>query len=211
MKGKPIFALLMCLALCMATTFAAEESAISFTDLDASHPLYESIRAVSDSGLIIGEPDNTFRADETMTRAQLVTILWRMEGCPVVNYLMQYDDVSQEAWYAEAVRWASAEKIVYGDGTNFAPDDPVTREQAAAMLYRYVQNKGGGFVGMWMFPLRYDDAVNVSEWAYEPLCWMTMKGIYPLRTETTLDPTAEATRGEIAVMVHRLAEALAAE
>ena len=193
------------------SAYAAEAASLPFTDLTADHPRYEAIRSAYEKGLMIGEPDNTFRADETLTRGQAAMILWRLEGQPVVNFLMQYEDVSQDAWYAEAVRWASAEKIVEGDGTHFAPEEAVTREEAAAMFYRYVQYKGGGFQGMWMFLLRYEDAAEISEWAYEPMCWLTMKGIYPVRTETTLDPASDATRGEIAEMLARLTDVLETE
>ena len=159
-----------------------------------------------------GIASDRFGTEEIAERAQIVTILWRMEGSPVVNYIMPFTDVDQDAWYAEAVRWAASQKIVngHGDGT-FCPEDPVTRAAFAAMLYRYVQHKGGGFVGMWMFPLRYDDAAYIPEWAYEPFCWLTMHGIYRGASETTLAPNDTVSRGEAAEMLYRLTEVLAEE
>ena len=120
-----------------------------------------------------------FAAEESAaTRAEAAAALWEAAGSPVVNYAMAFADVPQEAPYAEAVRWCAAEGYMQGyDGNTFGPADPITRQQLAAVLYRYVQRQGGGFVGMWMFPLRYTDAAQVREWAYEPLCWMTMKGV----------------------------------
>uniref|UniRef100_UPI00262B3D9E S-layer homology domain-containing protein n=1 Tax=uncultured Flavonifractor sp. TaxID=1193534 RepID=UPI00262B3D9E len=91
----------------------------------------------------------------------------------------------------------------YGDGT-FGPNDPITREQMAVMLYRYVQNGGGGFTGRWAFPLDYADADQVSDWAYEALCWMTMYGIIQGTGDgSTLSPGAGASRVEAAVMLQR--------
>ena len=81
-----------------------------------------------------------FNSGGTMTRAMLVTILWRLEGEPVVNYLMPFADVAEGAWYAEAVRWAASEGVVEGvSDTAFAPDDTVTREQLAAILARFME------------------------------------------------------------------------
>ena len=115
-----------------------------------------------------GYGNGIFGPGDTLTRAMLTEILFRLEGSVPVNYLMQYDDIPAEAWYTEAVRWATGEGIVssYGNG-KFAPNDPITREQLAVMLYRYEQRNGGGFTGAWMFRLDFTDAANVSDWAYE--------------------------------------------
>jgi hypothetical protein len=137
----------------------------------------------------------------------LVTMLWRMEGQPVVNYAMQFSDVAEEDWYAEAIRWAAAEGLVlgYDDGT-FGVNNPITLEQMAVILYRYEQYKGGGFTGMWMFRLNYDDIADISEWAYEAVCYMVMKGVYCAPTETTLQPQKSATRAEAAGFLNRYAD-----
>ncbi len=118
------------------------------------------------------------------TRAEAVYELWTLAGKPVVNYLMTFTDVSQDAWYAEAVRWAASEGIVAGYGNNiFGPDDPINRQQLAAILYRFEQGQGGGFRGNWMFLLDCTDRAEISPWAYEPMCWLTMNGI--LRKDDT--------------------------
>ncbi len=139
--------------------------------------------------------------DGTVTRSMLVATLWGMEDSPVVNYIMPYSDVDGEADYAEAVRWAAASGIIlgYGDDT-FGPEDTLTREQMAAILYRYEQYRGGGFKGMWMFLLDYEDRAEVSEWAYEAICWMTMNDIYIPR-DGQLAPAAEVTRAEMSQVV----------
>ena len=92
--------------------------------------------------------------------------------------------------------------MCYQDGT-FRPDTAVTRQQLAAMLYRYEQSRGGGFTGTWMFLLDFEDAGQVSDWAYEALCWCTMNGILTGTTETTLSPGGTATRAQTAVILQR--------
>lgn len=134
----------------------------------------------------------------------LVTTLWRMAGSPVVDYAMDYADVAGDAYYTEAVRWATANGIVggYGGGV-FGPNDPVSREQMATILYNFAKTEGKGFQGMWMFPLDFPDAEQVSPWAYEAMCWCTMSGIINGTDQGTLDPKAQATRAQVAAVLMR--------
>lgn len=171
---------------------------MDFADVEASGWYTEAVNYVYHYGLMQGGGNGLFDIDGTTSRATITTILWRLEGEPVVNYLMQYEDVSQDAWYAEAVRWATAEGIVTGYGTTFGAADEVTREQLAAMLYRYEQYKGGGFTGMWMFLLDATDRAEVSEWAYEAVCWMSMNGIMTGDGTGALHPKEVASRAEVA-------------
>lgn len=135
-------------------------------------------------------------------RADAAAALWRAAGCPVVNYAMSFTDVPQDAPYAEAVRWCAAEQLMCGySETVFGPEDAVTRQQLATVLYRYIQRQGGGFTGMWMFPLRFTDAAQVREWAYEPLCWMTMKGVLTGTEEGALLPAEAVTAAELPGLV----------
>ena len=180
-----------------------------YSDIDEESPYYDDVKFVTENGLMDGLPGGLFAPDLTLSRAMAVTILWRAEGCPVVNYLMQFDDVPEDEWYSEAVRWASAEGIVNGyDDITFGPNDEVTREQLAAILYRYLQYHGGRFDGLWMFRLDYDDADDVSDWAYEPVCWLLMNDVYPSR-DGLLFPSEPATRAETASMVHALVDIMA--
>ena len=136
------------------------------------------------------------------TRADAAAALWLAAGSPVVNYAMTFADVPQEAPYAEAVRWCAAEQLMYGySEAAFGPEDAVTRQQLAAVLYRYVKQQGGGFTGMWMFPLRFTDAAQVHQWAYEPLCWMTMKGVLTGTGEGVLQPEGTVTATELSGLV----------
>ncbi len=182
-----------------------------FTDITEDHPYYEDIAGAYQKGLMNGTEPNVFSPGVTLSRAMLVTMLWRMEGTPYVNYAMQFSDVAEEEWYTEAIRWAAAEGIVlgYDDGT-FGVNNPITLEQMSVILYRYEQYKGGGFKDLWMFRLDYEDIADISEWAYEAVCYTVMKGVYCAPTETTLQPQKSATRAEAAGFLNRYAEYRAA-
>ena len=117
---------------------------------------------------------------------------------------MPFNDVTEKDWYAMAVSWAESKGIVtgYGDG-KFGPNDVLTREQFATILYRYAKMKGLGFTGTWAFQLSFDDASEVSDWAYEAICWMTMQGIINGVGDNKLSPKGSATRAQVATMLMR--------
>ncbi|MCF0123996.1 MAG: S-layer homology domain-containing protein, partial [Ruminiclostridium sp.] len=174
-----------------------------FTDVDRGAWYHNAVDYVLVSGLMKGISPTLFAPDGNLSRAMLVTILWRITGEPVVNYALTFSDVPEGTWYTEAVRWAASEGIVkgYGDGT-FGPNDPVTREQLATILYRYEQVvKGGGFTGDWEFPLNFSDADKVSPWAEEGMKWCVMEGIISGKGGGILDPQGYATRVEAAQMI----------
>ncbi len=144
-----------------------------------------------------------FRPLADCTRAQAVTMLWRAVGSPVVNYLMPFADVDQSADYAEAVRWAASEKIVTGvEEDLFDPDRAIAREEAAAILYRYLKTQGGGFTGSWMFLLQYEDAAEISDWADEAAHYVSMKALIAPKAGNRLDPQGAATQGVVVTMLH---------
>ncbi len=180
-----------------------------FTDISENDRFYEDIKYVYKNGLMLGAntEGTLFSPDETLNRAMLVTILWRAAGQPMVDSPVDFFDVPADQWYSDAIAWASANSIVlgYGDGI-FGTNDLITREQLATILYRYEQYLGGGFTGMWMFPLRYDDAADVADWAYEAMCWLTMNDIYVTHEGDLLDPKEKATRAETAAFLHRYCE-----
>ena len=179
----------------------------AYTDLKANEWYHDALHYCLENGLMQGMGDGQFNPSGAASRAMIVTILWRIEGCPVVNYAMDFVDVAAEQWYTEAIRWAASENIVegYGDKT-FGTNDPITREQLAAILYRYEQYKGGGFKGLWMYRMDYVDLADVSDWAYEAMCWMNMNGIVEGRPSKVLDPKGTASRVEAAAMIQRYCE-----
>ena len=155
-----------------------------------------------------GIGNNLFSPNGTTTRAMIVTILHRLENQPASGS-STFTDVPANQWYTNAVAWAAANGIVdgYGDG-RFGPNDTITREQMAAILYRYAQFKGydvsntGNLSG-------YTDAAQVSEWARTAMGWANAQGLITGNTATTLNPTGSATRAEVATILMRFVENVA--
>ena len=140
----------------------------------------------------------------------IVTILYRLEGEPVVDYAMDFTDVAGDAYYAEAVRWAASEGIVGGYGSGlFGADDAVTREQLAVILYRYAVYKGYDVsIGEDANILSYADFADLSEYAIPAMQWACGAGIVNGTSESTLTPQGEATRAQVAAMLMRFCEAI---
>ena len=180
-----------------------------FADVTTGDWFYEAVDYVFQRDLMNGTGGARFTPNGTASRAMVATILWRMAGEPQVNYAMSFADVPAGTWYTEAVRWAASEGIVTGySDTKFGPDDPVTREQFAAMLYRYAQTLGEGFTGSWSFPLDFPDAAEVSDYAYEALCWMTKEKVLEGMEDGNLHPQSTATRAQLATMLMRFCQAI---
>ena len=180
--------------------------ALPFEDVGTDAWYSDAVAYVYRNGLMSGTSGSTFSPDAAITRAQLVTILWRMAGSPQVNGLMDFDDVSQDAYYTEAVRWAASEGIAggYGNGL-FGSDDPITREQMAAILYRFAQHMGYDVsIGEDTNILSYTDAPDVSGYAVAALQWACGAGIIRGTGDgSTLTPQGGATRAQAAVILTR--------
>ena len=128
-----------------------------------------------------------------------------MEAVGLVPYeKILVADVENGKWYTDAVRWAAANEIVigYGDG-RFGPNDELTREQLATILYRYAGMRGRSITGTQALPLTFDDASDVSDWACESMCWMTMNGVIIGVGDNRLSPRGIATRAQVAAMLMR--------
>ena len=182
--------------------------ALPFADVPTGYWAYDAILYVYDNGLMAGTSDTTFAPDDTTSRSMIVTILYRLEGEPVVDDAMDFTDVAGDAWYTDAVLWAAGEGIVggYGDGL-FGSDDPVTREQLAAILYRYAVYKGYDVsIGEDTNLLSYTDFADLSEYAIPAMQWACGAGIVNGTSESTLTPQGEATRAQVAVMLERFCE-----
>ena len=184
--------------------FTNGAATLPFTDVNTGDWFFDYVAYVYANGLMDGTSATTFEPNGTMTRAMLVTILWRMEGEPVVNYLMPFTDVDGGAWYAEAVRWAASEGIVTGvSDTSFAPNAEITREQLAAILHRYAGEPAtaANLAG-------YADGASVSAYAVDAMRWCVEHGIITGTTAATLEPQGTATRAQAAAMLMRFAENL---
>ena len=173
---------------------------------------HEGVDYVVENGIMGGYSDGSFRPAASTTRAQIATMLWRLSGKPVVNYLLRYEDVAAEQYYTEAVRWATAEGIMggYGNG-RFGTNDPVTRQQLAAILWRYAKYRGMDVsVGEDTNILSYNDVFDLSEYAIPAMQWACGSGIIMGKDVSgggmVLLPKNHATRAQVAVMLMRFAD-----
>ena len=173
-----------------------------FTDVSESDWYYEAVRFVQERGLMNGYGNGNFAPNAQLSRAQLAQILFNKEGRPGVNYLLDFSDVVGEAWYTEAVRWAASQGIVggYGNGT-FGPNDPITREQLAVMLWRY-----SGSPAATNKELHFNDESEISGFALEALRWAVENGILNGYGDGRLGPQGQATRAQVAQMLKNFIE-----
>ena len=176
-----------------------------FTDVSKTAWYQDAVQWAVDNGVMTGVSDTRFAPNDTATRAMVVTMLWRLAGEPAVASAAPFTDVKDGAWYAGAVAWAAATGAVNGTAADtFSPNEPVTREQLAAILYRCAQAGGMDVsVGEDTNILSYDDAFDVSEWAIPAMQWACGAGILNGSTERTLAPRDSATRAQIATMFMR--------
>ena len=190
-------------------SFREIEVELPFTDVPEGAWYADAAAYVYEHGLMAGTSATTFAPDATTSRSMIATILWRMAGSPVVNYAMNYTDVTQGQWYSEAIRWTASEGIVggYGNGL-FGTNDPITREQFAAMLYRFAQEQGYDVsIGENTNILSYTDVADLSEYAISAMQWAVGAGIINGTGDgSTLSPHGQATRAQAAVMLMRFCE-----
>ena len=187
----------------------AKKTELPFTDVIESDWFFENVKYAYENGLLYGVTETEFGPQIEMTRAMLVTVLYRAEGEPAVNKSVPFADVDENAYYANAVAWAQQNGIVYGVSENeFAPDDNITREQIAAIMFRYAQYKGYDVsVGETTNLLSYTDAESVSEYAVASVQYAVGAGLIVGKTETTINPADNATRAEVAAILQRFLEA----
>ena len=176
-----------------------------FTDVSTSDWFYSDVMFVYENGLFSGTDSRSFSPNASMTRAMLVTVLYRLEGEPAGTGSSSFSDVRSGSYYEKAVAWAAANGIVTGTGsTSFSPDAKVTREQLAAILYRYAQYKkldtdAGAKLDS------FSDAGNVSDYASEALSWAVSEGLIN-GASGRLMPKGDATRAQVAAILHRFVE-----
>ena len=192
-------------AVTVTATFMEDNAMLNFfVDVPASAYYYDAVLWAAENGITGGTDAAHFSPDASCTRAQLVTFLWRAAGSPVVNYAMDFSDVSGDDYYAEAVRWAASLGIVggYGDGS-FGSGDTVTREQVAVMLYRFAKAQGKDVsVGEDTNILSYTDALSISDYAFPAMQWACGAGVMQ-GTDGSLLPQDACTRAQIVTLLFR--------
>lgn len=179
---------------------------LPFIDVRAGAWYYDAVDYVYQKGFMTGTSENAFSPDMTMTRGMIVTILHRMDGAPNVGGRYSFEDVPYDAWYSKAVLWAERRGIVSGYSAEaFGPNDPITREQLAAILCNYSAYKGEDTSARADLS-KYSDVSAVSGWAKNALSWANAKGLVNGVTTTTLEPKGAATRAQAATMLQRFCE-----
>lgn len=176
-------------------TVSAQAPDYSYQDVAEGAWYAPAVRFAAANELLQGTGNGAFSPEAPMSRAMIWTVLARYDGV---------DTAGGETWYAAGQDWAVETGV--SDGSN--PQAAITREHLATMLYRYAQSHGQGFTGTWMFPLDYADADQISDYAYEALCWMTMHGILNGVGENRINPQGTATRAEVAAVLMRYCETL---
>ncbi len=188
------------------TKKAIESEKISFNDVHFSnHWATEDIDYVVAASLMNGTSQDNFSPDDKLTRAMLVTVLYRNEGEPATNKSISFADVDMEDYYANAVSWAKQNGIVSGVAENeFAPNNNISREQISAIIYRYARYKGYNVsAGTDTDIVSYNDFNSISEYAITPMQYAVGSGLMNGKTASTLNPKDNATRAEIAAILHR--------
>ena len=174
-----------------------------FSDLDPTQWYHEAIDYVLTHQLMAGVSQDRFAPQAVTTRAQAVTLLWRLEGCPAADTGLSYADVADTAWYREAVGWADAAGIAQGTSpTTFSPDAAVSREQMAVFFLRYAQYKGYDTTQTTDLS-GYQDASQISGYARDAVAWAAEAGLLTGVSQDTLLPQGTATRAQTAAVLMR--------
>ena len=187
----------------------APVSGLPFGDVKSADWFYNDVKYVYEKGMMAGTAADVFAPNATTTRAMIVTILYRLEGSPAVTGTSAFVDVPAGQWYTDAVNWAAANQIVKGtSATTFAPNDSITREQMAAILYRYAQYKGYDVTKKADLS-GYSDNGQVSAYAKDALAWANAAKLINGVTNTTLAPQGNATRAQVSAILHRFCDGVA--
>ena len=177
-----------------------------FTDISEKDWFYGDVMFVYENGLMLGTSKTLFSPHGTAMRGMMVTILWRMEGSPVPKGKNSFTDVEAGKWYADAITWTAENGIFAGYGKDkFGPDDPIAREQLAAIFYRYADYKGYDLTVKGDLD-KFKDADKITDYAKTAMQWAVGSGLVKEKSGNLLDPQGTATRAEIAAMLHRFIE-----
>ena len=183
-------------------TETPEMPEMTFGDVQKNDWYYESVKYVYENNLMQGT-DIGFEPDSKMTRAMLVTTLYRMQNSEKVNAIHNFSDVPEGFWYTDAVTWAVANNIVNGvSETEFMPEQEVTREQMALMIWRYAKLLGIDVSNVSNLEI-YADANEISDWALDAINWANAVSLLNGTDTTTLSPKDTATRAQVATIIMR--------
>ena len=174
----------------------------TFKDVKNSDWFAAAVDFASSHELFKGVSDTEFAPKSNMTRAMLVTVLYRLQDEPKAGKT-SFDDVPADTWYTEAVAWAAEEGIVLGNGSGFAPNDNITREQIATILYRYMKYLGFDVSAKGDLN-KFKDGKDVSSWAQDAMLWAEKVGLFQGDDNGNLNPRSNATRAEVATLLQRL-------
>jgi hypothetical protein len=167
-----------------------------YSDISDNMWYYDAVKFVTEDGLMSGYTNGTFGPENTVSRAMLAQVLYNKEGRPAVTSSNVFQDVESGSWYYDAVTWAAGKGIVIGYGNDmFGPNDPITRQQLAVMLWRYV-----GSPSVTEQALDFTDADQVYSWAEEALKWAVQNGIIQGEGNGILNPKGQAKRSHVAQM-----------
>lgn len=176
-----------------------------FKDVKESDWFFETVKYMSEKGLMNGISDAEFAPDDTLTRAMLVTMLYRAEGEPYTDKRAEFSDVPPESYYADAVSWARQNGIINGiSETEFSPEESIAREQIAAVIYRYAAYKGVVQSGMQESKLDYADTAHISDYAAEGVIYCTLNSIMNGKDNNMFAPKDNASRAEAAAVLQRV-------
>ncbi len=181
---------------------------LAFVDVARSDWFYDSVLYAFENKLMNGVSATEFAPDSTMSRAMIVTVLWRLENSPAPGVRNPFTDVPVGEWYTDAVRWAAEKGIVTGySKTSFGPDDNITREQMVTILWRYAKYKGYSVSVLSSVSLKnVRDAGKISEYAGDAMLWAYGKGLIQGMGDNTLEPAGSATRAQAAAVFKRFLE-----
>ena len=189
------------------TAVEPEPEGLPFTDVTSGDWFYDAVAYVYDKGMMEGTTDTTFAPTMNLTRSMIAQVLYNLEERPEAPGAAGFPDVAAGAWYADAVNWAAARGIVKGYDTGaFGPEDSVTREQLAAILYRYAQAKGYDTTQGGMAVREFSDSASISDWAQEAMAWAVNAQVLSGKGNGVLDPQGTATRAEVAQMLMNFVE-----
>lgn len=193
--GTLFLTLALILGLCSAALAAVEDT--GFSDVDADAWCADAVEYVRDNGLMSGTSDTTFSPNGTMTRAMLAAVLYRMAGSPAVSGSDSFTDTADGTWYADAILWASGEGVMSGYGGGlFGANDPVNREQIAAILWRYAGSPTAFGVAV-----PYADEASISAYAVSAAAWARENGIINGIDGNRFAPKSNATRAQVAAIL----------